>query len=422
MDAFISTLQSPWAVVIGLVVAVLIGVLIRIAVSSKRRSTDDVSIPVQPQVSAEAPGDAPASAPQEGGDEPRAGPSDTPVSASEEPSEAPATPASSIERPEPVRGRMERLRERLASSGSLGRAILGVLSRGQLSAADWEEIEESLLIADLGLEATDTLMEALKRRVAVESVTDEARIREILREELLALVGPDMDRSLNLERPEVDGATKPAVVLMVGVNGTGKTTTVGKLARILVAEDKSVILGAADTFRAAAADQLATWGERVGVDVVRSDREGADPASVAFEAVREGVERDVDVVLVDTAGRLQNKSTLMDELGKIKRVMDKIAPVGEVLLVLDATTGQNGMRQAQVFSEAVGITGIVLTKMDGTAKGGIAVAIQSELGIPVKYIGVGETIEDLQKFDADQFVDALFDVKPEGDREQETIV
>ncbi|MBF1231371.1 MAG: signal recognition particle-docking protein FtsY [Isoptericola variabilis] len=407
MDAFISTLQSPWAVVIGLVVAVLIGVLIRIAVSSKRRSTDDVSIPVQPQVSAEAPGDAPASAPQEGGDEPRAGPSDTPVSASEDPSEAPATPASSIERPEPVRGRMERLRERLASSGSLGRAILGVLSRGQLSAADWEEIEESLLIADLGLEATDTLMEALKRRVAVESVTDEARIREILREELLALVGPDMDRSLNLERPEVDGATKPAVVLMVGVNGTGKTTTVGKLARILVAEDKSVILGAADTFRAAAADQLATWGERVGVDVVRSDREGADPASVAFEAVREGVERDVDVVLVDTAGRLQNKSTLMDELGKIKRVMTKQAPVSEVLLVLDATTGQNGMKQAEVFAEATGVTGIVLTKLDGSAKGGIVVSVQRALGVPVKFVGLGEGADDLAPFDPQGFVDAI---------------
>ena len=407
MDAFISTLQSPWAVVIGLVVAVLIGVLIRIAVSSKRRSTDDVSIPVQPQVSAEAPGDAPASAPQEGGDEPRAGPSDTPVSASEDPSEAPATPASSIERPEPVRGRMERLRERLASSGSLGRAILGVLSRGQLSAADWEEIEESLLIADLGLEATDTLMEALKRRVAVESVTDEARIREILREELLALVGPDMDRSLNLERPEVDGATKPAVVLMVGVNGTGKTTTVGKLARILVAEDKSVILGAADTFRAAAADQLATWGERVGVDVVRSDREGADPASVAFEAVREGVDRDVDVVLVDTAGRLQNKSTLMDELGKIKRVMTKQAPVSEVLLVLDATTGQNGMKQAEVFAEATGVTGIVLTKLDGSAKGGIVVSVQRALGVPVKFVGLGEGADDLAPFDPQGFVDAI---------------
>ena len=407
MDAFISTLQSPWAVVIGLLVAVLIGVLIRIVVSSRRRPPEDVSIPGEPQVPAEAPGDAPASAPQEGSDEPRAGPSDAPEAAPEEPSEVPATPASSIERPEPVRGRMERLRERLASSGALGRAILGVLSRGQLSAADWEEIEESLLIADLGLEATDSLMEALKRRVAVESTTDEARIREILREELLALVGPDMDRSLDLTRPEADGTSKPAVVLMVGVNGTGKTTTVGKLARILVAEDKSVLLGAADTFRAAAADQLATWGERVGVDVVRSDREGADPASVAFEAVREGVERDVDVVLVDTAGRLQNKSTLMDELGKIKRVMTKQAPVSEVLLVLDATTGQNGMKQAEVFAEATGVTGIVLTKLDGSAKGGIVVSVQRALGVPVKFVGLGEGADDLAPFDPQGFVDAI---------------
>ena len=295
----------------------------------------------------------------------------------------------------------------LASSGALGRAILGVLSRGQLSAADWEEIEESLLIADLGLEATDSLMEALKRRVAVESTTDEARIREILREELLALVGPDMDRSLDLSRPEVDGTAKPAVVLMVGVNGTGKTTTVGKLARILVAEDKSVLLGAADTFRAAAADQLATWGERVGVDVVRSDREGADPASVAFEAVREGISRDVDVVLVDTAGRLQNKSTLMDELGKIKRVMEKQAPVSEVLLVLDATTGQNGMKQAEVFAQATGVTGIVLTKLDGSAKGGIVVSVQRALGVPVKFVGLGEGADDLAPFDPQGFVDAI---------------
>ena len=383
MDAFISTLQSPWAVVIALAVAVLIGVVIRLAVSSRRRSGQDVTPQPQAQAPLEARSDTPAEASLDDTDQPRAGPADAVEPTPDQSPEAPATPASSIERPEPVRGRMERLRERLASSGSLGRAILGVLSRGQLGAADWEEIEESLLIADLGLEATDTLMEALKRRVAVESVTDEARIREILREELLALVDPSMDRSLNLERPEVDGSAKPAVVLMVGVNGTGKTTTVGKLARILVAEDKSVILGAADTFRAAAADQLATWGERVGVDVVRSDREGADPASVAFEAVREGVERDVDVVLVDTAGRLQNKSTLMDELGKIKRVMTKQAPVSEVLLVLDATTGQNGMKQAEVFAEATGVTGIVLTKLDGSAKGGIVVSVQRALGVPV---------------------------------------
>ena len=414
MDAFISYLQSPWAVVIALAVAVLIGVLIRVAVTSRRRSSDDVTLQPQVQAPADAPSEAPTQAPSIDTDQPRAGPVDisesTPDISESTPDEtAPVVeaPTSSVERPEPVRGRMERLRERLASSGSLGRAILGVLSRGQLGAADWEEIEESLLIADLGLEATDTLMEALKRRVAVESVTDEARIREILREELLALVGPDMDRSLNLERPEVDGATKPAVVLMVGVNGTGKTTTVGKLARILVAEDKSVILGAADTFRAAAADQLATWGERVGVDVVRSDREGADPASVAFEAVREGVDRDVDVVLVDTAGRLQNKSTLMDELGKIKRVMAKQAPVSEVLLVLDATTGQNGMKQAEVFAEATGVTGIVLTKLDGSAKGGIVVSVQRALGVPVKFVGLGEGADDLAPFDPASFVDAI---------------
>ena len=414
MDAFISYLQSPWAVVIALAVAVLIGVLIRVAVTSRRRSSDDVTVQPQVQAPADAPSEAPTQAPSIDTDQPRAGPVDisesTPDISESTPDEtAPVVeaPTSSVERPEPVRGRMERLRERLASSGSLGRAILGVLSRGQLGAADWEEIEESLLIADLGLEATDTLMEALKRRVAVESVTDEARIREILREELLALVGPDMDRSLNLERPEVDGATKPAVVLMVGVNGTGKTTTVGKLARILVAEDKSVILGAADTFRAAAADQLATWGERVGVDVVRSDREGADPASVAFEAVREGVDRDVDVVLVDTAGRLQNKSTLMDELGKIKRVMAKQAPVSEVLLVLDATTGQNGMKQAEVFAEATGVTGIVLTKLDGSAKGGIVVSVQRALGVPVKFVGLGEGADDLAPFDPASFVDAI---------------
>ena len=407
MDAFISTLQSPWAVVIALAVAVLIGVVIRLAVSSRRRSSQDVAPQPQVQAPVEALPDTPAEASLDDTDQPRAGPAEAVEPTSDQSPEAPAAPASSIERPEPVRGRMERLRERLASSGSLGRAILGVLSRGQLSAADWEEIEESLLIADLGLEATDTLMEALKRRVAVESVTDEARIREILREELLALVDPAMDRSLNLERPEVDGSAKPAVVLMVGVNGTGKTTTVGKLARILVAEDKSVILGAADTFRAAAADQLATWGERVGVDVVRSDREGADPASVAFEAVREGVERDVDVVLVDTAGRLQNKSTLMDELGKIKRVMTKQAPVSEVLLVLDATTGQNGMKQAEVFAEATGVTGIVLTKLDGSAKGGIVVSVQRALGVPVKFVGLGEGADDLTPFDPQGFVDAI---------------
>ena len=408
MDAFVSTLQSPWAVVVALAALVLIGLAIRLVVGSRRRPSDDVTVPAEPTVPAGARGTEPAEAEEEAASEPRAGPErgGDAETAAEEPAQE-GTSAAVVERPVPVRGRMERLRERLASSGSLGRAILGVLSRGQLSAADWEEIEESLLIADLGLDATDALMEALKRRVAVESTTDEARIRQILREELLSLVGPDMDRSLDLSRRKVDGAAKPSVILMVGVNGTGKTTTVGKLARILVAQDKTVLLGAADTFRAAAADQLAMWGERVGVDVVRSDREGADPASVAFESVREGIERDVDVVLVDTAGRLQNKSTLMDELGKIKRVMTKQAPVSEVLLVLDATTGQNGMKQAEVFAEATGVTGIVLTKLDGSAKGGIVVSVQRELGVPVKFVGLGEGADDLAPFDPEAFVDAI---------------
>ena len=412
MDAFVSFLHTPWAVVVAVVFAVLIGVVIRLAVSARRPSTDDVTITVESRVSAQGESPTPIESEEEPAEQPRAGPTAENASPVAEEDENPvaeeeAVQEPSVERPEPVRSRMQRLRERLASSGSLGRAILGVLSRGQLSAADWEEIEESLLIADLGLEATDSLMEALKRRVAVESTSDEARIREILREELLALVGPDMDRSLDLTRPEADDVTKPAVVLMVGVNGTGKTTTVGKLARILVAEDKTVLLGAADTFRAAAADQLATWGERVGVDVVRSDREGADPASVAFEAVRVGISRDVDVVLVDTAGRLQNKSTLMDELGKIKRVMEKQAPVCEVLLVLDATTGQNGMKQAEVFAEATGVTGIVLTKLDGSAKGGIVVSVQRALGVPVKFVGLGEGADDLAPFDPQGFVDAI---------------
>ena len=228
-------------------------------------------------------------------------------------------------------------------------------------------------------------------------------LRALLREELVALVDPSMDRSLAVERRE----GRPAVVLVVGVNGTGKTTTVGKLARVLVAQDKDVILGAADTFRAAAADQLATWGERVGVPTVRSNREGADPAAVAFDAVREGIEAEADVVLIDTAGRLQNKVGLMDELGKVKRVVEKHGPVGEVLLVLDATTGQNGMQQAKVFAEVVNITGIVLTKLDGTAKGGIVVAVQRALGVPVKLVGLGEGPDDLAPFEAEAFVDAL---------------
>ena len=328
---------------------------------------------------------------------------ETPASGIDE--ELPQT--TSVEVPESIPSRMGRLRARLARSGALGKSLLSLLSRGDLSAADWEEMEDSLLVADLGLEATDELMEALHTRVKVENTSDPQVVRALLREELLKLVDPDMDRSVNLAVRDVDGVQVPATILMVGVNGTGKTTTTGKMARIFRAEGHEVLLGAADTFRAAAAEQLETWGSRVGVDVVRSDREGADPASVAFESVEEGIRRGCDVVMVDTAGRLQTKSALMDELGKVKRVMEKHAPVSEVLLVLDATTGQNGLRQAEVFAEVAGVTGIVLSKLDGSAKGGIVVSVQRTLGVPVKFVGLGEGPDDLAPFDPQSFVDAI---------------
>lgn len=313
-----------------------------------------------------------------------------------------------LERPETVGNRLVRLRERLSRSGAIGQRLLAVLSRDHLTEADWAEIEETLLLADVGVAATTELMSALRTRVRVLGTRDSASVRAVLREVLLEHVGPDMDRSLNLDQAlDVDGELHPATVLVVGVNGTGKTTTIGKLARLLVAEDHDVILGAADTFRAAAADQLETWGRRVGVPVVRAERDGADPASVAFDAVRTGQEVGADVVVVDTAGRLQNKADLMDELGKIKRVISRRAPVAEVLLVLDATTGQNGMRQAQVFSQVVDVTGLVLTKLDGTAKGGIVVSVQRELGVPVKLVGLGEGPDDLAPFDPAAFVDAI---------------
>ena len=330
-------------------------------------------------------------------------PEETPASEIEEE----RTESASIEIPESIPSRMGRLRARLARSGALGKSLLSLLSRGDLSAADWEEMEDSLLVADLGLEATDELMEALHTRVKVENTSDPQVVRALLREELLKLVDPNMDRSVNLAVRDVDGVRVPATILMVGVNGTGKTTTTGKMARIFRAEGHEVLLGAADTFRAAAAEQLETWGSRVGVDVVRSDREGADPASVAFESVEEGIRRGCDVVMVDTAGRLQTKSALMDELGKVKRVMEKRAPVSEVLLVLDATTGQNGLRQAEVFAEVAGVTGIVLSKLDGSAKGGIVVSVQRTLGVPVKFVGLGEGPDDLAPFDPESFVDAI---------------
>ena len=315
---------------------------------------------------------------------------------------APTVEAPTVEKPESTGSRLVRLRERLAGSQNvLGRGLLALLSRDHLEEDDWETLEDTLLGADLGVAPTQELVDRLRTRLRVEGAgaTDP---RTVLREELLTLVDPDMDRRL-----QVSGANgAPGVVLVVGVNGTGKTTTVGKLARILVAEDRSVLLGAADTFRAAAVDQLTTWGERVGVEVVRGP-EGGDPASVAFEAVKEGAETGADTVIVDTAGRLQNKQGLMDELGKVKRVIEKQAAVTEVLLVLDATTGQNGIVQARVFSEVVDVTGIVLTKLDGSAKGGIVVAVQRELGVPVKLVGLGEGPDDLAPFEPQAFVDAL---------------
>jgi fused signal recognition particle receptor len=299
---------------------------------------------------------------------------------------------------------LARLRRRLSgSNNALARALADLLSVDRIDADTWDDFETTLITSDLGVGPTTELTDALRRRLAVDGVADPAQARQVLHEELLKLVDPTLDRSLNLT-PTRDG--DPAVVLVVGVNGTGKTTTVGKLARVLVAEGRSVVLGAADTFRAAAAEQLTTWGERVGVETVRG-AEGADPASVAFEAVAKGAAEGADVVIVDTAGRLHTKTGLMDELGKVKRVIEKKAPVSEVLLVLDATTGQNGMTQARIFAEVVDVTGIVLTKLDGSAKGGIVIQVQRELGVPVKLVGLGEGVDDLAPFEAEGFVQGI---------------
>jgi len=316
----------------------------------------------------------------------------------------PARPAAPAEKPPPSAGRLIRLRSRLARSQSaLGGALLGLLSSDRLDEQTWEEVEDTLITADMGVAPARQLVDELRTDVKVEGTRDPESVRSLLRRLLLEQVGADMDRTLHTARH----GDRPAVVLVVGVNGTGKTTTVGKLARVLIGDGQTVLLGAADTFRAAAADQLQTWGDRVGAQTIRSDREGADPASVAFDAVNAGIERGVDVVIVDTAGRLHTKAGLMDELGKIKRVISRHATVDEVLLVLDATTGQNGLRQARVFAEVVDVTGIVLTKLDGTAKGGIVIAVQRELGVPVKLVGLGEGPDDLAPFEPEAFVDAI---------------
>lgn len=322
-----------------------------------------------------------------------------------EPEAAENVPVPAIETPEAAGTRMQRLKARLSKSGNpFGKALFNILAKDQLSEADWEDVEDTLLLADVGAEASEQLVEELRNDARIAGQSDPAEVRAALKDKLLKLVGTDVDRRLNADK---EGANKPSVIIMVGVNGTGKTTTAGKLSRLLVSEGKQVMLGAADTFRAAAADQLETWGAKVGVPVVRSDKDGADPASVAFEASAKAKEENVDVLIIDTAGRLQNKANLMDELGKIRRVTEKNLPVDEVLLVLDATTGQNGMTQAKVFAEAIGITGVVLSKLDGSAKGGIVISVQKELGVPVKLVGLGEGPDDLAPFDPEGFVDGI---------------
>ncbi|MET7599550.1 signal recognition particle-docking protein FtsY [Streptomyces sp. NPDC004082] len=317
--------------------------------------------------------------------------------------EEPPTVAPPIEIPEPTAGRLVRLRARLSrSQNALGKGLLTLLAREHLDEDTWEEIEDTLLTADVGVQPTQELVERLRERVKVLGTRTPEELRGLLREELLTLLVPEFDRAVKTD----SNLDTPGIVMVVGVNGTGKTTTTGKLARVLVADGRNVVLGAADTFRAAAADQLQTWGERVGARTVRGP-EGGDPASVAFDSVKEGIETGADVVLIDTAGRLHTKTGLMDELGKVKRVVEKHAPLDEVLLVLDATTGQNGLVQARVFAEVVDITGIVLTKLDGTAKGGIVIAVQRELGVPVKLVGLGEGADDLAPFEPEAFVDAL---------------
>lgn len=317
--------------------------------------------------------------------------------------EAPEAPAPKHDLIAPPEGRLERLRGRLSKSqNALGRSMLGLLGGGDLDEESWEAIEDILIVADLGPVVTESVVTALRARMAATSVQSEADARAVLREVLINELRPQLDRSIKA----LPHADKPSVLLVVGVNGTGKTTTVGKLARVLVADGRRVVLGAADTFRAAAADQLQSWGSRVGAEVVRG-AEGADPASVAFDAVDHGIVTGADVVVIDTAGRLHTKTGLMDELGKVKRVVTKRAVVDEVLLVLDATIGQNSLPQARVFAEVVDITGVVLTKLDGTAKGGIVFRVQQELGVPVKLVGLGEGPDDLAAFEPAAFVDAL---------------
>lgn len=371
----------------------------RLAAEAKSAAADSSTVKPSVDSNVDAAEKAPAESQQK---------SSAQASSSETAAPAPATeakPEPVHETPESAGTRMQRLKARLSKSGNpFGKALFNILAKDQLSEADWEDVEDTLLLADVGAEASEQLVGELRNDARIAGQSDPAEVRAALKDKLLKLVGTDTDRRLNADK---EGANKPSVIIMVGVNGTGKTTTAGKLSRLLVSEGKQVMLGAADTFRAAAADQLETWGAKVGVPVVRSDKDGADPASVAFEASAKAKEENADVLIIDTAGRLQNKSNLMDELGKIRRVTEKNLPVDEVLLVLDATTGQNGMTQAKVFAEAIGITGVVLSKLDGSAKGGIVISVQKELGVPVKLVGLGEGPDDLAPFDPEGFVDGI---------------
>jgi fused signal recognition particle receptor len=378
-----------WLVAAVVVIAAAVGIVFGIRAS---RSKSAVEAPAEePQV--EAPKRA----------EPKA---EAPKPAEPDSAKLASRKLAELETPEPVEGRLVRLRSRLArSNNALGKGLLALLASDKLDDDVWDEIEATLLTADVGMADTTAVVERLRERVKVLGTRNPEELRGLLKAELTAVLEPELDRSIATVSPSGEG---PAVILMVGVNGSGKTTTCGRVARVLIAEGQTVLMGAADTFRAAAAEQLETWGSRVGATVVRRG-EGADPASVAFDAVKAGAEQGADVVLIDTAGRLQNKAGLMDELGKVKRVIEKQGPVAETLLVLDATTGQNGLQQAKVFGEVCDVSGIVLTKLDGSAKGGIVIAVQRQLGVPVKLVGLGEGPDDLAPFEVGAFVDAIVD-------------
>jgi fused signal recognition particle receptor len=393
-----------WQVYVPIIVGifVLLGVILAAVPRTRRRPAkrpSDTTRPPAREDAARPGGVAAPERPTERAGAPTAPPPvEAPISP---PVEAPAAPE--IERPAPTAGRLIRLRSRLSrSQGVFGKGLLALLSRDHLDDEAWEDLEDTLITADVGVDATRDIVAQIRERSRVLGTRSGTEMRQLVADELLNALDPEMDRSLHAT-PH-DG--NPAVVLVVGVNGSGKTTTCGKIARVLIADGHSVVLGAADTFRAAAADQLATWAGRVGAEVVRG-KEGGDPAAVAFDAVKRGIDTGMDAVLIDTAGRLQNKVGLMDELGKVKRVVERHGPVDETLLVLDATTGQNGLEQARVFTEVVDVTGVVLTKLDGTAKGGIVIAVQRKLGIPVKLVGLGEGADDLAPFEPKAFVDAL---------------